>query len=402
MLKRSLCSGKLNQWRPCPVLPLISGITFLSFLDINLLIPVMALYAAQLGATTAVIGLIVGMYSVINTPANLVSGRLIDRFGYKAPLLTGLFISAVSMFSYSLTRLPVHLALVRAIHGLGGGLTSPATMSAITEHAGETQRGRAMGFYGMAIALANLVGFALSGLITSRLGYRELFWFGTIMLVLGIALSLLLPGVGGRGSGAGGVRHGLRQIKTLWQRKGLAVSYATIFAQYFTFGGLVTLLPLYVRSLGMDAFHVGMMLTAFTVMFIVMQYPGGVISDRLGRIRLVALGLGLGIISLVILPRLTTFPPLVAAMSLFGVAFGILFPSASALVGDYSTPGERGMATGIFHALLTAGVAVGAITIGWTGEVAGIRQGLQLAPAVMSLVLVLIVAARRRCWARSR
>lgn len=121
---------KLSQSRPRTVLPFISGITFLSFLGINLLISIIALYAYGLGAGTGIIGLIVAMYSITNTPANLISGRLIDRLSYKAPLIAGLVISAASMLSYSLARLPLHLALVRAIHGMGGGLTSPATMSA--------------------------------------------------------------------------------------------------------------------------------------------------------------------------------------------------------------------------------------------------------------------------------
>jgi hypothetical protein len=36
---------------------------------------------------------------------------LIDRIGYKIPLIAGLIGDTLSMFLYSLSRLPVHLAL---------------------------------------------------------------------------------------------------------------------------------------------------------------------------------------------------------------------------------------------------------------------------------------------------
>jgi len=79
-----------SKKRSKQVLPVTSAITFLGFLDTHLLIPVIALYASSVGASMGMVGLIVGLYSIINTPANIVFGRLIDRVGYKAPLIGGL------------------------------------------------------------------------------------------------------------------------------------------------------------------------------------------------------------------------------------------------------------------------------------------------------------------------
>jgi MFS family permease len=302
------------------------------------------------------------------------------------------------MFGYSLARLPSHLALIRAIHGIGGGLKAPATMSGITGYSEQSRRGKAMGLYGMSIAAANLVGFGLSGVIVSRLGYQVLFLFGTIMLTIGVVVSLSLPTIRRYESTAANTSLGqdFQKAKGLLRRRGLLVSYSSIFAQYFTFGGVVTLLPLYVKGLGMEAFHVGMLLTIFTVMFIALQPPSGAISDRIGRLMPVCIGLSLGIVALVILPSVTTFPLLMVAMALYGIAFGMLFPSVSALVADYSLPEERGMASGLFHALLTAGVAVGAIAVGWVEEIVGIKQGLLSSLGVLVLALAVALTALRR------
>lgn len=380
------------------VLLITSVVTFLGFLDTTLLLPVIALYAAGLGAGVGIIGLIVGVYSITNTLANILFGRLIDRVGYKVPLVAGLIGDALGMFFYSLCRLPIHLALVRALHGASGGLVGPATMSIFADYPARAGKGRAMGFYGMSLAAANLVGFGLSGVIVSRLGYPPLFYIGAMLLAIGVVLSLLLPGGRKAGSVTAKTSLGgaLRQVKGLLRRKGLTLSYCAIFAQYFTFGSVVTLLPLYINSLGMEAFHIGMMLAAFTIMFIIVQFPSGVLSDRVGRIPPTIAGLSFGIVSLVILPWLATFPLLVVVMALYGIGYGLLFPSISALIADHTISEERGLATGLFHALLTAGVAVGAPVMGWVGEWVGIQVGLLLVPAILVLALALALTTLKR------
>ncbi len=392
---------QMNELTPSQtrkILPVISAVTFVGFLDTHLLIPIMALYASELGASIGMVGLIVGLYSVTNTPANVFLGRLVDRFGYKRPLIAGLIGDALGMFLYSVCRLPLHLALVRMLHGITGGMVGPATMSAVAHHSGGGRQGQAMAFYGMSIAAATLVGYGLSGFVASRLGYEVVFAIGAGLLLVGAMMSLWLPG---------GRRYRGSEPKTLpgmsWQkakdllkRGGLAGSYGTVFAQYFTFGGAVTLLPLYIKNLGMEAFHVGILLAVFAIMFIVLQLPVGSLSDRVGRLGPTAVGLSLGIVALLLLPSVAALPWLIAVMALYGVAYGMIFPSVSAMVADHTATEERGVATGIFHALLTAGVAIGAPVMGWVGGVVGVRMGLMLSAGIMVLALIVALSTGKR------
>jgi len=271
-------------------------------------------------------------------------------------------------------------------------------MSITADYSDEAQKGRAMGLYGMSLAAATLVGYGLSGVIVSRLGYQALFLFGTIMLTIGVILSFLLPGNRKKGSltAKTSLGEGFNKAKGLLGRKGLTVPYSSIFAQYFAFGGVVTLLPLYVKNLGMEAFHVGMLLATFAIMFIILQFPSGALSDKVGRLIPTTVGLGLSIVSLTILPSVATFPLLAVVMALYGTAYGILFPSISALVADHTIPKERGMATGMFHALLTAGVAIGAPVMGWVGGVVGIELGLVLSSGIMVLALMIALTVIKR------
>ena len=379
------------------VLPLVSVVTFIGFFDNNLLIPIITLYAAGLGAGVGIIGLIVGLYSLTNTAFNIVFGRLIDRIGYKYPLVAGLLGDALSMFLYTLCRLPVHLALVRMLHGTTGASIGPAPVSAIAANAGEEQKGRAMGLYGMAIGLATLVGFGLSGFIVSRLGYRAVFLLGAAFSMVGMVLGLFLPRRPPSPRPAkAAAGDGWEKARDLLKRRGLLVSYGAIFAQHFAFGGMVTLLPLYMKGLGLGAFHVGMVMAAFSVVFIVLQFPSGIISDRGGRLSPIAVSLGLGGRPLVAVPLVREFWLIVAAMALYGLAYGVLLPSPSALRAGDPAPEERGAASGIFHALLTAGIAIGAPVMGWVGSAAGVPPALALSATVMVAALVAALIMLKR------
>jgi len=289
-------------------LSLASMVTFVGFLDTHLLIPVMALYASELGSPPWMVGVIVGLYSLTNTPANILFGRLIDRVGHKVPLVAGLIGDALSMFLYSVCRAPLHLSLVRMLHGITGGMVGPATMSVIAGYGGGEGRGRTMAVYGMSLAAATLVGYGVSGVLASRMGYQSVFFFGTALLIVGAVLSLWLPG-GRRESRENKTSsgQGFEKAKGLLRRRGLVVAYCSVFAQYFTFGGVVTLLPLYIKSLGMEAFHVGMLLATFAIMFIIVQFPSGRFSDKVGRRRPIIVGLSLSVVALVVMPSMATF-----------------------------------------------------------------------------------------------
>ncbi len=379
------------------VFPLNFIVTFLGFLDTHLLIPIVALYAWDLGASVGMIGLIVGLYSIANTPANILFGRVVDRVGYKKPLIIGLMGDAIAMCCYAVCRLPFHLALVRLFHGVSGGMVGPATMSVTAEQAAYGQKGRAMGFYGMAMGMATLVGYGLSGVMASRLGYGFIFYFGSGMLLLGVLLAVVMPKVKAPATAMKtSLSQDLKKIGGLLRRRGLVTSYCSIFAQYFAFGGVVTLLPLYVKGLGMGAFHVGMLLATFAIVFTLLQFPSGAIADRVGRRVPITSALGLCVVSLVVMPALGTFALLAVIMAVYGSAYALLFPSISALVVDNTAPDERGRATGIFHALLTAGVATGAPLMGWVAHLVGISLGLALCSCAAALALIIALVDLRK------
>src|SRR6266699_365290 len=170
--------------------------TMFGTVDSNALVPVIALYSQLVGADVLQTGIIVGLFSVVHAPANLIFGRIADRVGRKLLLEVGLVWDAVSLFLYSLATTPLLLALVRISHGVGSGLVGPSSMAIMADTSPRERKGRAMAIYGMALALAVVIGFVIgsasSALFAHPLGYSALFYARAASLLPGFLYALFV------------------------------------------------------------------------------------------------------------------------------------------------------------------------------------------------------------------
>jgi MFS family permease len=256
-----------------------------------------------------------------------------------------------------------------------------------------------MAVYGMAMGLAPIFGFMISGIIMGNdLGFPVVFYTGSAVLLAGAVAALLLPTQREQRERAGEDRAGvLDGIKALLRRPPVVACYASAFSLWFVFGGLSVLLPLHMEALGLTAFHFSMVLVAMTGAFVLLQYPLGRSSDRIGRKLPSFIGLLLLSAGIWLMPVLTDFRALLAAGALSGIGMGSVFPSVSAWLSDNTDESERGLATGVFHALITGSVAVGAPVMGVLGRWLGAGPALPLVTVVPlgAAVLVLLLGGRQ-------
>lgn len=339
----------------------VLGATMLGTMDSNALVPIIALYAQHVGADLLMTGIIIGLFSAVHAPANLLFGRIADRFGRKLPLEAGLLWDSVSLFLYSLATTPLLLAAVRVSHGIGSGLVGPSSMALIADTSPRERRGRAMGLYGMALALAVVIGFGIAGPVVDRLGYAVLFYILSAGVLLGLVISL------GIREPAQAPQRPLPWRRLLRYAAGPAPSagYASIFTLYFILGAFVTLVPFHLqRELGYGVLAVGLSFTSFAILSLLLHYPAGFLADRYGSATTALIGLIAVAVAMALIPLVRDLTTLLALMALFGVGHGFVFPSASSLVTRGSDPEQHGLVTGLLYALLVLGVAIGAPAMG--------------------------------------
>src|SRR5699024_12752593 len=83
-------------------------------------------YSQELGASYALTGAIVAVYSLTNMVGNVLGGHWIDKYGRKKMLLTGMILVSAILFLYPLAVTGWQLFIARFFHGLAGGLLFPS------------------------------------------------------------------------------------------------------------------------------------------------------------------------------------------------------------------------------------------------------------------------------------
>lgn len=345
----------------------IRAVVLVAFLDLFMQLPVVATYAASLGATAAMIGLTVGMYSATNLFGNLGAGMLLDRIDRKLLILVGMLLTSVSLFGYGFLHTPEQLLALRAVHGLCAGTLAPGAFAMLGDR---TRRGhtRSMGLSGALIAFAAVVGPPLSGMIGERYGFGAVFMTsGTLMLIAALVFLIRVPG---SSAGDSGTHTGGGVVLAVVRSTRLVSVFIVVFVMTFGIGGLTSHLPLTIEASGGSARLAGVCFALFSlVAAILMGSPLQRRVDGGSRGLVLAAGLGLLAFSGVTLGVfVSTISATLASMVIFGLGFGLLFPSLGAAVSQMTSRRNRGTAFGIFYAVYSLGVFLGATVYGGVND----------------------------------
>lgn len=366
----------------------IFAIIFFSFFDLFTQLPIMSTYAQDLGASTFVIGLAVGMYSFSNTFGNIISGFLTDKKGPYTILVIGLFTTSISLFSYHFIQEPILLLVIRFLHGLVAGLIVPAAFTFLANTTKEDERGKGAALSGAFVGIAAIAGPAFSGILASRTSVPFVFSItGTFMIVLCIFAIFIL-----RNAKITKQKNTEKQsiepkpIRNFFRNSGILKAFSGAFFLMFSQGVIAYLLPLRAQQLGFDSKITGTLLSTFGIVAVlVFILPTNRIFDKIAPVYTLSFGIGLMGVSQLLLSIANGVVPLYIAMACYGIGFGFFFPSINSLLIDSTSKEVRGKAYGYFYAFFSLGVVVGSSLLGWLSL--SIQQGF-----ILTGVLLLIFA----------
>ncbi|MFX0012342.1 MAG: MFS transporter [Candidatus Hermodarchaeota archaeon] len=367
------------------------SLSFLVNFDSNAAIPVIATYAEKLGASIIMIGFIVGVYSMVHIPSNIIFGRLVDRIGRKTLISIGVMIDGLSMFLYSIAQDPMFLLFGRIIHGIGGGFGGPATMAYISDATSQRHSGRGMALYGISIGFSNLIGFLLGGLVAQLIGENILFFIIAIVLFVMAFSSYYLPSLYQPSKEKLSLKEEFIIFKQTVLRKSMIGPYSSILAMMFNMGIVTAVYTLMLEHATYSVGQTGMILSIMVIFSIIIHYPAGILSDRLGHMKVMLIGLLLiaGAFGIFMISFGVPIPMI--GMIFLGLGHGLIFPSSAGYIKEKTKDSESGIATGTFYALIVAGVAIGAPISGHVYNIASAQMTLMLGIIIPLLVAVIFI-----------
>lgn len=339
---------------------IVYGIIFFSFFDLFVQLPVMSTYALSLGASTFVVGIVVGLYSFTNTFGNIFSGIFTDKIGAYKMLMLGLLLSVASLFSYQFIENPTMLLIVRSLHGFSSGFITPAAFALLANLRREDTQGSGSAFTGAFVGLAAIIGPATGGILATKMSVPNVLSIvGGIGALLLIALLFLQRTKQQRSQNVMKERAPL-----IWSKK-LVQSYVGAFFLMFSQGSLAYLLPIYVQELGYTSRMSGTLLSMFGIVAVIIFItPLNRIFDYLSASSSLFIGIVLLGVSQILLGEATTTIPLYGVLSLYGIGFSFTFPAINKLLAEATEKEIRGKAYGYFYAFFSIGTVAGSFVLG--------------------------------------
>ena len=178
--------------------------TFMEVLDTTVVNVSLPHIAGSLSATIDESTWVLTSYLVANAIVLPLSGWLANYVGRRRLLMTAVIGFTVASFGCGLAPNLTALVLFRILQGMFGGSLQPLSQAVLLETFPPEERGKAMGFWGLGIVVAPILGPVLGGWLTDSYSWRWVFYInlpvGVVALMM-ISLFVHDPAYIKRGAG---------------------------------------------------------------------------------------------------------------------------------------------------------------------------------------------------------
>lgn len=355
-----------------------------------LLVPLLPRYAKELDLSQMQVGVLFGSYAVALFLTTFPAGRLVDRWGRRAPMLWGLGGLAATTLVFAFSRSYWMLVLARSLQGIAGAFTWLPGMALLADHFPSHERGRAMSTAFAAANLGFFIGPSLSGFLDFHVGPWAPYAAGLALVALDAAgRAFLLPEVEP-------VREAAIPLMVLAGNRVVRLFAGSMVLGSGLWALLESTVPLdLARRLGATAPQIGLCFSLVAVAHTATSPWMGGLSDRIGRVKVLRAGLVLVAVLLPLPALMPGLPSVVAVMMLLGAAASFLMsPSSPAIADQIERMDSRAFASGF--AVLNMAYSVGMVLGPFVGSALVTALGLPLALGLCGLGYGAFLVATRR------
>lgn len=378
---------------------ILSLVSFLNDTASEMITPLLPLFlTASLGAGPAIVGLVEGVAEATASLLKLVSGRLADRgWNPKGLVLGGYSISNLSRPLIGIALAWGWVLSLRFLDRVGKGLRTSPRDALIAASTTEATRGKAFGFHRALDNAGAMVGPLIAyWLLQQGESMEQVFLASVIPGVLVIGLLVwglkrpppIVPSAASQKlSGWSGLDTRVRAL--IIAAGGLALASAP-----------EVFLILWASDRGLAVVWVPLVWAAASAVKAIIAVPAGMLSDRFGRVPVLAIGWSLRIVLLVLLAATSGGSGTWTTWAVFLAYAGALAATEGAeraLIGDRTPEQVRGTAFGLYHMIVGLAALPGAVLFGTIWQTFSTASAFALAAAIgAASMLILLLGARTR------
>jgi MFS family permease len=407
-------SSESQPRKPLPRDVVVLGwVSFFNDVSSEMIYPLLPLFmVAVLGASATSLGWVEGIAQAVVAVLTAWAGLRSDRFRRRVPYVRIGYALPVAGKALLIGAVAWPMVLLgRTIDRVGKGIRSSPRDALIADTTSAQDRGRAFGLHRAMDSAGAVVGVLLSAVLLwwlsgspvegasvaqtehTAAAFRTIFAVAAVLglAAVGFTFALREPSheeatpasttatASGTGLGLGGLSRGYWKVMVLLIVFSLANSSDTF-------------LLLRAVEIGLAPWEVVLLYALFSLVYTVVSYPAGVISDRFGRWRVIAVGWVLYAAVYLGLTKAGTVSiwPLLAV---YGVYIALTDGVGKALLADHVPRERRGFAIGLFYMATGVTTLVSSVIAGvlWdrVGPAAPFWFGGLTAAAAVVLLLVI-------------
>lgn len=359
----------------------LGAVSFLTDVSSELIFTLLPLFLANVLQTgTVLIGFIEGVAESTASLLKVASGWLSDKVGNRKNL---------SFIGYALSTLAKPFMLIAGTWGpvmgirfadrFGKGIRSAPRDALVGDSCDESERGKAFGFHramdtsgaALGLIIAVVVIFLVQGDVLSLQAdaYRWLVILGVIPAFIALFFFIFIheppkqqvcrvSPAGIKGVDAGG------PLPSSAFSSRFKIFLVIVFL--FTLGNSSdAFLILRAQNLGNNVFYIVLMLIVFNAVYAFFSIPAGMLSDKLGRKNIIALGWTLYALVYLGFAFFNENWIVWVLWAMYGVYYGLAEGVARALVTDLVPEDRRGTAFGAYHGVVGITLLPASLIAGW-------------------------------------
>lgn len=367
------------------VLIVLSISTMAAMMGLGILLPILPLYAEELGVSGTMLGIIFASLALTMAVSNPIMGRWSDRFGYKRIIVLGLIIHVPVALAYIIATNPYHLIVIRLVEGVLCTMVQTVSMAYVGAISPKDREGSYMGIFNTFVYLGLGIGPFLGGVLTDMFSIRMPFYVMAATLMLSYVLVVFLVPEYAGGDEAEPSHSPVMEGKLLPKVMGSKLMIGMmIYALILSLGqsGLFAFLPLVTQREHMTTTQIGILSSTIMLGAGLLQTPCGYLANRYNKLLLVIIGVLIIAVDLAFIPWCRSFWSFFLLSVIGGSASAICNPAAVAMIVKGAKNLGLGFALGLFNLGFGLGMIAGPVLSGYIMDVFGLDK-VFLASAVL-------------------
>lgn len=345
----------------------LGWVSFFADIASEMAYPILPLFMVALGAPATGLGLVEGVAEAIVSFMKGLSGVQTDRLGRRLPFIRwGYGLSALGKPLIALATIWPLVVLARGLDRVGKGLRTTPRDALISESADADKRGAAFGFHRAMDTAGALVGVVVTLLLLKVLPEATGGDVRTYQLIFALAV---IPGIFSVWVTLRVKEEPVKpNLGSKWSRSELSKmprAYWVVLAVSLVFGlanTSDTFLLLRAKQSGFSDFETILAYALYNVAYTALAFPFGKLSDRIGRIPVIAAGwIVYGIVYFGFGQGMSSAWLLFLG---YGIYQGLAQGATKALIADHSPAESKGAAMGFFYMVAGGATLVGNIVAG--------------------------------------